>query len=170
MQARKYAWQQILLHWVSALVIIWVLLSGFYVAHLNVTPTTFHLVAFVNVAMTTLFIPIFLLRWLLRRTLFKPGSLEGAARGERIAHLVHEGLYWTTAIVLLSGVLMMDRPIDVFGWFTLAPLLGEPFWHGLWFKVHICACLLLALGVSVHIAAVVLHELAGRRVLRRMLP
>ncbi|WHL29004.1 hypothetical protein QJS63_06505 [Pseudomonas juntendi] len=81
MQARKYAWQQILLHWVSALVIIWVLLSGFYVAHLNVTPTTFHLVAFVNVAMTTLFIPIFLLRWLLRRTLFKPGSLEGAARG-----------------------------------------------------------------------------------------
>ncbi|MEX7643183.1 hypothetical protein, partial [Stenotrophomonas maltophilia] len=90
----------ILLHWVSALVIIWVLLSGFYVAHLSVTPTTFHLVAFVNVAMTTLFIPIFLLRWLLRRTLFKPGSLEGAARGERIAHLVHEGLYWTTAIVL----------------------------------------------------------------------
>ncbi|WHL29003.1 cytochrome b/b6 domain-containing protein [Pseudomonas juntendi] len=72
--------------------------------------------------------------------------------------------------MLLSGVLMMDRPIDVFGWFTLAPLLSEPFWHGLWFKVHICACLLLALGVSVHIGAVVLHELAGRRVLRRMLP
>lgn len=74
MQARKYAWQQILLHWVSALVIIWVLLSGFYVAHLNVTPTTFHLVAFVNVAMTTLFIPIFLLRWLLRRTCSNPAA------------------------------------------------------------------------------------------------
>lgn len=170
MQAEKYCWQQILLHWISATVIIWVLVSGFYVAYLEVTQDTHHLIAFINVAMTTLFIPVFLLRWLLRLTKRKPRSLHDDPQGRRLAHVVHEGLYWITAIVLLSGVLMMDRDIDVFGWFSIAPLVSDPFWHRVWFKVHIASCLLLALGVSMHIAAVVLHELSGRRVLRRMLP
>ncbi|MFK3817543.1 cytochrome b [Pseudomonas sp. NPDC089407] len=170
MQAHKYCWQQILLHWISALVIIWVLISGFSVAYLNVAPCTYHRVAFINVALTTLFIPVFLLRWLLRLTQPKPRSLHGDSKGQRIAHVVHEGLYWTTLVVLLSGVLMMERAIDVFGWFSIAPLLSDPFWHSVWFKAHIASCLLLAVGVSMHIAAVVLHELSGRRVLRRMLP
>ncbi|MBK4993882.1 hypothetical protein IAE39_002056 [Pseudomonas sp. S37] len=170
MQTQKYCWQQILLHWVSAMVIIWTLVSGFYVAHVNVTAATLEQVAFINVAMTTLFIPLFLLRWFFRLTRLKPRSLHDDPRGQRIAHAVHEGLYWTTAIVLLSGVLMMDRAIDVFGWFTIAPVLSDPYWHSVWFRIHIVACLLLALGVAMHIAAVVLHELCGRRVLRRMLP
>ena len=170
MQVQKYCWQQILLHWVSAMVILWALISGFYVAHMDVTPATLHRVAFINVAMTTLFIPVFLLRWLLRLTRLKPRSLHDDPKGQRIAHVVHEGLYWTTAIVLASGLLMMDRAIDVFGWFSIAPVLSEPFWHRVWFYIHIAACLLLATGVALHIAAVVLHELSGRRVLRRMLP
>ncbi|MFI7835125.1 cytochrome b [Pseudomonas asiatica] len=170
MQAQKYCWQQILLHWISATVIIWVLISGFYVAYLDVSPGTRHFVAFVNVAMTTLFIPVFMLRWLLRLTRPKPRSPHDHLKHQRIAHVAHEGLYWTTAIVLLSGVLMMDRVIDVFGWFSIAPMLSDPFWHSVWFKAHIASCMLLALGVSMHIAAVLLHELSGQRVLRRMLP
>ena len=61
MQIQKYCWQQILLHWVSAMVIIWALISSFYVAHVNVTPATLEQVAFINVAMTSLFIPLMLL-------------------------------------------------------------------------------------------------------------
>ncbi|MFV3282752.1 cytochrome b [Pseudomonas sp. NY15356] len=170
MQVQKYCWQRILLHWISALVIIWVLISGFYVAHMDVATTTFHAVAFFNVALTTLFIPVFLLRWLVRLVKPAPKSLHDDPRNRRIVHVVHEALYWTIATVLLSGVLMMDRDIDVFGWFAIAPVLSDPFWHGVWFNIHIASCLLLALGVAMHIAAVVLHELSGRRVLRRMLP
>lgn len=170
MQSQKYCWQQIILHWISAVVILWVLISGFAVAHLDVGAPTFHLVAFFNVALTTLFIPVFLVRWWLRVIKPVPKSLHDDPRNRRIAHVVHEALYWTIATVLLSGVLMMDRDIEVFGWFAVPPVLSDPFWHRVWFNLHIASCLLLALGVAMHIAAVVLHELCGRRVLRRMLP
>jgi len=170
MHEHKYCWQQVLLHWVSAVVIVWALISGFYVAIFDVEPTTASLVGFVNVSLTTLFIPLFLMRWLVRLFKPRPGAVHDDPAGQLIAHLVHEGLYWVTAVVLLSGVLMMDGPIDVFGWFTLAPLLSDWFWLAAWSKLHIAASSLLALGVLLHVGAVVFHELSGRRVLRRMLP
>lgn len=170
MQPLTYCWQQILLHWVSALVIGWALVSGFYVSVFDVEPATAHLVGFVNVGLTTLFIPVFLLRWLMRHLKARPRALNEHALARQMAHVVHAGLYWLTAVVLLSGVLMMDRAIDVFGWFTIEPWLTDPFWLRAWFTLHITANALLALAVALHVGAVALHELAGRRVLRRMLP
>jgi len=34
----KYTWQQVILHWLSAAIIIWTTLSGFYVALFDVSP------------------------------------------------------------------------------------------------------------------------------------
>lgn len=87
-----------------------------------------------------------------------------------VAALVHEGLYAVTGFVLLSGVLMMTREIDVFGWFAIAPLLSDSGWQALWFTLHIIACVVLVMLLVMHIGAVMMHELLGRRVLRRMLP
>lgn len=170
MQIHKYCWQQILLHWVSALVIGWALVSGFYVAGFDVEPATAHLVGFVNVGLTTLFIPIFLLRWLVRLVKARPGALNENPRARRAAQAVHEGMYWLTALVLLSGVLMMDRAIDVFGWFAISPLISDPSWLSAWLKLHVAANVVLTLVVALHVGAVILHECSGRQVLRRMLP
>jgi len=170
MQEYKYCWQQVLLHWVSALVICWALVTGFYVAFFDVEQETADLVGSFNVSLTTLFIPIFLMRWLVRLVNAPPSPVHEHPAGQLIAHVVHEGLYWVTAVVLLSGVLMMDRPIDVFAWFALAPLLSDPFWLEAWFTLHIAACAVLALGVLLHVGAVILHELSGRCIVRRMLP
>ncbi|MCE5975631.1 cytochrome b [Pseudomonas sp. JR33AA] len=170
MSQDKYAWQQVLLHWISALVIGWALVSGFYVSLVGVQPSRADFIGFVNVGLTTLFIPIFLMRWLLRVFMPRPGTVHQSVAGRRIAHFVHEGLYWLTAVVLLSGVLMMDRPIEVFGWFAIAPLLVDPSWLDAWLKLHIATSTLLAGAMLLHVAAVVLHELSGRRILRRMLP
>lgn len=170
MREHKYCRQQILLHWISALVICWASVTGFYVANFDVGRDTANFVGSLNVSLTTLFIPIFLVRWLVRRLKARPSAVHENPAGQLIAHVVHEGLYWVTAVVLLSGVLMMDRPIDVFGWFALAPLLSDPFWLEAWLKLHIAACAVLALSVLLHVSAVIFHELNGRSVLRRMLP
>ncbi|MFZ5934960.1 hypothetical protein BGP84_05160 [Pseudomonas putida] len=170
MQRHTYCWQQILLHWVSALVIVWALVSGFYVTGFVVEPATAQWVGFVNVGLTTLFIPVFLLRWFMRYLKARPSALSENALVRRIAHVFHEGIYWLIALVLTSGVLMMDRAIDVFGWFAIAPLLTDPFWLSAWLTVHVAANVALALAVALHVAAVAMHEFAGRSVLRRMLP
>lgn len=158
------------MHWISALVICWTLVTGFYVASFDVEAATAHFIGFVNVSLTTLFVPIFLTRWLVRLFKARPSAVHEEPFGRLMAHVVHEGLYWITAVVLLSGVLMMDRPIDVFGWFAFAPLLSDPFWLKTWLKLHIVASSLLAVSVLLHVGAVILHEFYGRRVLRRMLP
>lgn len=170
MQLHTYCWQQMLLHWVSALVIVWALVSGFYVSGFTVEPATAQSISFLNVGLTTLFIPVFLLRWLMRYLKPRPCPLNENPWARRIAHVVHEGIYWLTAIVLASGVLMMDRAIDVFGWFAIEPWLTDPFWLRVWFMLHIAANVALALAVAVHVGAVAIHEFAGRRVVSRMLP
>ena len=35
---KKYSWQQVILHWISALIIIWATISGFYVGLFDVSP------------------------------------------------------------------------------------------------------------------------------------
>lgn len=170
MQKHIYCWQQILLHWVSAVVILWALVSGFYVSGFTVEPATARWVGFVNVGLTTLFIPVFLLRWLMRYLKPRPCVPNENPLLRRIAHVVHEGIYWLTALVLTSGVLMMDRAIDVFGWFAIAPLLTDPFWLSAWFTLHIAANAALALVVALHVGAVAMHEFAGGRVISRMIP
>ena len=69
--------------------------------------------------------------------------------------------------VLLSGILMMDRGIDL-GGFTLPAMLSDDFWLSLWFDVHVFSCALLAGLVLLHVVAVIKHELLGRRILQRM--
>lgn len=170
MVQHTYCWQQILLHWVSAWVIGWTLVSGFYISVFDVEPSTARFVGFVNVGLTTLFIPVFLLRWLVRLLMARPVAVNDNTLARRAAHIVHQGMYWVTAMVLLSGVLMMDREIDVFGWFGIAPLLSDPSWLSAWLTLHVAANVVLALAVVMHVGAVVMHELAGRRVLRQMLP
>lgn len=170
MRIEKYRWQQMFLHWISAALILWLLCSGFAIAYLNVAPQTHAFIAFINVALSAVFIPLFLLRWLLHLYWAKPRSLHHDERLKRLAELAHTGLYWVTAIVLLSGVLMMNRDIDVFGWLSIAPLVTDIYWQDLWHVVHRVSCMVLAALVVMHVAAVVMHELCGRRVLRRMLP
>ncbi|MNJ44116.1 hypothetical protein D3C77_391550 [compost metagenome] len=83
-----------------------------------------------------------------------------------IAHWV---IYLVISIVLITGVLMMDRPITVFDLFFIPQPLNDPYWIGLFFIVHIWSCAVLALLVAVHVAAVFRHEVVGHRVLKRML-
>ncbi|MDZ3994225.1 cytochrome b [Pseudomonas sp. Teo4] len=169
MNDERYCWQQILLHWVSAALILWVLVSGFWIATLNVERSTHHFISTINVSLGTLYIPVFLVRWALRLNCVRPQGLHANARLRLMASTVHEGLYWVTAAVLLSGVLMIKRDVEVFGWFTLPVLVDDPLWLDIWFVLHRASCVLLALLLVMHVGAVIMHASQGRNVLRRML-
>lgn len=165
-----YSLPQIFLHWVSALVILWTLVSGFYVAMASVAPETKTLVGFINVSLTALLIPVFVLRvyfFFAHKVSHRDTTIGWAVYA---AALVHVALYVLTGVVLATGVLMMERDIDIFGWVSFAQPLSDPYWTQ-WFEgIHIFACLVLGALVAVHIAAVIKHEFSGARVLRRMLP
>lgn len=167
MKAAGYSIGQKLLHWVSAVVIIWSLLSGFYVAVFTVPTSIKEWVGFVNVSLTTLYIPVFVLRIYCS---FSHGLDFSVRRSlqEYMALLVHKAMYLVLAVVLVTGVLMMDRPINVFNLFTLPGFARDAAsaeWHT---NVHALSCAVLMLMLVLHIGAVVLHEKRGKRVMARM--
>lgn len=167
-EMERYSWEQVLLHWISAAVILWVLVSGFYVAYAEVDEATRTWVGWVNVSATTLYIPIFVLRCVVRAFKPVPASIDRNPLGRLAAHVAHQALYWLTAVVLLSGVLMMDHAIDVFGWWQIPGPTFDAVWHARWFTLHIASCFALAAVVLLHIAAVCLHQWRGHAIVRRM--
>jgi cytochrome b561 len=70
--------------------------------------------------------------------------------------------------VLLTGVLMMDRPINVFGVIEIVQPLSDPRLIALFVSFHTWTCVVLALLLAAHIGAVIVHEACRHRVLRRM--
>lgn len=163
-----YSTQRVWLHWLSAAVIIWTLASGFYVAYVDVPARVGERVAFINVSLTTVFIPFFVWRLFIFFVHARQTSVNTLSSMEKLALFAHTLIYLMVAVVLVTGVLMMDRPIDVFGWFDIAQPLSDPALITRFSTVHIGACLVLALLIAMHVGAVIFQELCGHRVLRRM--
>ncbi|MEA5206355.1 cytochrome b [Enterobacter mori] len=164
----KYAWQQIILHWLSAVIIIWATISGFYVALFDVTPGLKNWMGFFNVSLTTVFIPFFVLRlWYMFR-LGKPKEHAPATIATHVAHVAHMALYINISVVLISGVLMMERDINVFHLFILPQPISNLEVTQLCNKIHIFSCSTLGALVLLHILAVIKHELFGKRIMRKM--
>ncbi len=159
-----------LLHWIFAAVVLWATISGYASALLQPPPSVKQLLAFINVSLTTLLVPLFALRLLY--LVLHPAPAAPAHQSPRERLLVHAGhaaLLITLGTALLSGVLMMSRPIDVFGLLIPQPL--QNLTAILFFEeLHHYSCVALALLVAGHIAAVIIHQLRGHGVLGRMLP
>ncbi|WHS60801.1 cytochrome b/b6 domain-containing protein [Pseudomonas sp. G2-4] len=163
----NYSRQRVLLHWLSAVIILWTLVSGFYVAYTPVSASTEHWVGSFNVSLTTLFIPLFV--W--RTCLFvcaphPPGPTRSLTK--RLALAVHAMIYLIVGVVLATGVLMMKSAISVFGLVRIPQPLGDPVLIEQANTLHTLSCVVLSILVALHLCAVVWHEVSGRRVVRRM--
>ena len=126
-------------------------------------------VGFFNVSLTTLFIPLFLLRVFFALRHGKPDDKLLSHREEKLATYGHVVLYANITIVLLTGVMMMDRPINVFDLFTLPQPFKDASLIRLFNRMHVISCVSLSFFVSGHIFFVIKHHLAGKPLLRRML-
>jgi cytochrome b561 len=168
MNTSAYSTSQKLLHWVSAVIIVWALLSGFFVAVFSVPASVKAWVAFFNVSLTTVYIPVFVLRVYCSFAHGLDFSVKRTPQ-EYLALLVHKAMYLVLAVVLATGVLMMDRPINIFNLLSIAPLDHDPVRIALYTRVHVLSCVGLLLMLVLHIGAVVMHERRGKRVMARML-
>ncbi|WDE02119.1 cytochrome b [Thalassomonas actiniarum] len=166
----KYNKKTRFFHWLSAVVILWVTISGFYVTLFEVDAELKNSVLALNVLMNTFFIPVFMFRVLNWVNNPAPEDYQGLPlRSRKIADKVHAGMYLLIFIVLLSGVLMMDRKVEFLG-MTLIPYLPfDPALKEFFTRLHIFSVCALAFCVALHIAAVIRHELSGLRILKRML-
>lgn len=156
------------LHWISALVILWALASGMTMASGVLDPELRAAIADFNVAITTVFTPVFLFRMAHSFVMVRPGPLPVPRRMRRAARLGHAALYATTSVVLISGVLMMERPIDLFEFVALPRIPVSHAWAEAFSQLHRMSCMVLTLLLAIHVGAVVRHERAGVRVLKRM--
>jgi cytochrome b561 len=168
MNTERYDRLSRFLHWVSAAVIIWASLSGFYLATLEPAAALGAWLSWFNVSLTTAFTPVFVMRIIHAIRTSKPASLNVPRWQQRLAHLVHALLYAMTSVVLASGVLMMNHDISVFGLVTLPKPIADPDWNLYFYTMHRQSCAALFLLVLLHVAAVVRHMRAGRPVLARM--
>lgn len=170
MTHHHYSKPRRVLHWIFAAVVLWATISGYASALLQPPPSVKQVLAFINVSLTTLLVPLFVLR--LFYLVLHPAPAAPAHQSPRERLLVHAGhaaLLITLGTALLSGVLMMSRPIDVFGLLIPQPL--QSLTAILFFEeLHHYSCVALALLVAGHIAAVIIHQLRGHDVLGRMLP
>ncbi|MCL6704250.1 cytochrome b/b6 domain-containing protein [Pseudomonas sp. T1.Ur] len=163
----NYSKQRVLLHWLSAAVILWALASGFYVAYGPVSDSVEHWVGSINVSLTTLFIPLFAWRFCLFACEFDAHEAK-SSWAKALALLVHLMIYLTIAAVLVTGVLMMKKTISVFGLVHIPQPLQDPSLIEWATMGHIQSCAVLSLLVALHLCAVAWHEFSGRRVLQRM--
>ncbi|UXY50723.1 cytochrome b [Pseudomonas tohonis] len=171
MSSLRYSRPRILLHWGFAFIILWATVSGFTNALVELPSPLPDVIGFINVSLTALLIPFFVLR--IGYALAQPGPAHahrGNALGSFLAKAGHLALYIATALVLATGVLMMDRPIDLFGLASLPQPLNEPSLIEFFNRCHRVFCIALALLVAGHIGAVALHHLTGQPVLARMKP
>lgn len=164
----KYSTVQKWLHGVSALIMMWLMLSGYYVAFVSQSSNIKEAVGAFNVSLGSLFIPFFFFRMYVS---FGKGCLvvfKTRAFMPCMVFFVHTAIYLTTTIVLVSGVLMMSRETRIFNLVSLPPLVSDVERLELFAFVHDVACALLALLLVMHIGAVIKHQLAGQSVIKRM--
>ncbi|WP_017222645.1 cytochrome b [Moritella dasanensis] len=158
------------LHWISALVILWASISGLYIAFFELDSNIkSHILRF-NVSLTTVFIPLFCWRIYHRLKYGVPAPHPAMSILEtKLAHIGHTLLYILVSLVLVSGVLMMGHDVNVFGLLTIPQLLQQQ--HSIHFfeTLHLYACRLLAALVLCHLAALIKHEMMGKRILKRMM-
>ncbi|WP_448566832.1 cytochrome b [Thalassotalea ganghwensis] len=164
----KYSTTTIFLHWLSAIVILWALLTGGLISLVELDVSVKHQIATFNVSLTTLFVPFFVWRIINRLATEHPKLLLTTVWQMRLAGYVHTLLYIFTSIVLLSGLFMMEEAINVFGVFLIPRIINVQDVN-LWFShVHLFSSISLAFLVFIHIAAVFNHKMKGVNLLSRM--
>ncbi|WP_241494387.1 cytochrome b [Pseudomonas asplenii] len=162
-----YSKPRIFLHWLSAAVILWATFSGFGVTLLDQHAPFRQWVESFNPQLTSLFIPFF--AWRLWLAIKSPAHPAHRGWQARLAGLAHVAIYATVTAVLVTGVLMMNHPVEILDLFELPQWVHSRSALLQLHQEHHVMCALLGGLVALHLLAVVQHQLMGRSVLGRML-
>lgn len=168
MSVRPYTVAQKILHGLSALLIVWLLVSGFYVALVNVSALSKHYVSELNVSLSLLLMGVFVPRLFISFGRGIHAATESRQLMPWLVFIIHTLIYLVVITVLVTGILMMSGPINFFNVFTFPQPLTDSVWIKRFALLHTQACAVLALLVTVHVGAAIKHQLSGRALLQRM--
>ena len=165
----KYHPLRVWLHWISAGVIIWALFSGFFAAYGTSSTTLKAAIGYINVSLTTLFLPVFALRIICAFTFSSPRESHAPLTlQKKIAKCMHFSLYLVISVVMITGVLMMERDINVFDLFSLPRPISDDHVAFRFKQIHILSCMALCVLVCGHVFAVFTHLIKGNKIMSRM--
>ena len=161
-----YSTTRILLHWLSAAVILWATFSGFGVLLLDQSHPFREWVESFNPQLTSLFIPFFV--WRLWLAVKAPARDTAQNAQARLASAAHKAIYAAVSGVLITGVLMMSHPVILLALVPLPQLIHSKIALLELHEVHHALCAALAGLVALHLGAVAMHQVRGKSVLGRM--
>jgi cytochrome b561 len=155
-----YGWLSILLHWTTAIVIVFMLYIGNSIAGLAGGERQAALVTHTSIAMTTYLILWLRIVW--RFVYHHPGPLPEQGR---FFFMLGKSVHMITLIalgcMLISGPLMvwtMGQPIQVFDWFAIPTPFDAAFGvNAALHAVHHWAAIVIFVGILLHIGGVYKH-------------
>lgn len=173
--ATSYGLLAILIHWLSAAVIVAMFCLGFWMVDLDYYSSWYNRAPAIHKSVGILFALVFLLRLVVRLVSPRPQPVAGTSAWEAVASgTVHRLFYALLACLVTAGYLISTadgRPVSVFGWFEVpATITSIPDQEDIAGEIH----WYLALGVvslaALHALAALKHHFVDRdATLRRML-
>ncbi len=171
MRSDRYSLPAILLHWAQAGVVLWLLWLGWTMVDLPKGAERSAAYG-LHKSLGLLVVLLTLLRLVWRHRVPAPPSAL-AAREQRLAHLGHVALYVFLLVAPLAGYLasaFTPFPIKFFGLELPRLFEKDESLNELFKQIHVVSVWAGSGLIAGHVGAVVLHQLKGQGVLKRMLP
>jgi len=156
----------ILLHWVSAVVIIALFILGVWMLGLGYYDKGYHLAPLVHKSVGMIILGLMLFRLIWRTVNLSPAPLSNNSMDKLIAPFVHHCLYWLVFLVCITGYLIVtaaDSGVSIFDWFEVPAIIegrdGQEDLAGAW---HWYLSLALIVLTMLHSAAALKHHLLNK--------
>jgi cytochrome b561 len=162
-------------HWIGALLFAGVLSAGFYLAYSGIEGPDRRSLMGMHRATGTVLLLFALWRVIWRIRQGFPSPLEGVPAWQvMLARITHWGLIVCMLVMPLSGVFLMSllggRGIDLYGLFTIAPIMEIEGIRPIGRQVHGVVAFIFVTLIGLHILAALKHLLLDRdAVVPRML-
>lgn len=173
--AQGWGWTSIVIHWISALVLIALFALGLWMVDLTYYDEWYRTAPYIHKSMGVLLLGLTLVRLVWYYSNQRPKLLESYSDIEKTAAKWAHGLmYLFMFLVMISGYFISTadgRSIDIFGWFEIpAVVLMIENQEDLAGDIHFVLSVLLISIVVVHAAAAMKHHWVDKDpTLKRML-
>ena len=172
--AEHWGWLQVLFHWITAVTVIGLFVSGLWMVELDYYSAWYNRAPFLHKSVGVLLFALVAVRLVWRLLNPLPEDEPGARWEHRIAHAVHWLIYLLLFAIIATGYLIptaAGAPVSVFDWFELpAFVTGIENQEVVAGKLHLWLAWSLIALVVLHVAgALKQHFINRNRTLKRML-